>query len=347
MGRLSILLFGLDETILAQLSTSERDKFKFLSWQFLIQFLCILVGMSYFFFLLTNSYFLGGIIGLLFATVISSVLRFTLISIGIPLTQIATPQSILKRWVNLIRIALYAVYCFVALTPFLALFHHNSLSNDIQQYRQKIVSSYEVLLQKRYENAIEENKNDLVKREKEIQELEGDYESIQDKEKKNLVLFHLRELKKQYEEKANSFAIQQKKIQDNLILEFKNYESKIMGEDFPFTRFDILMEKDNFVFVLILIVLAFSSIIIQYIKAVSGTESSYFALCSKLYTERVSKDYKVTVDDTKAYLLAEFNKSWSPNLNYEDPPFNEKRIVTETELKNSSLFNEWKNRKGL
>ncbi len=347
MGRLSILLFGLDETILAQLGARERDKFKFLSWQFLIQFICIIVGMSYFFFLLTNSYFLGGAIGLIFGTVISSILRFTLISIGIPLTQTATPLSILKRWVNLIRIALYAVYCFAALTPFLALFHHNYLSNDIQQHRQKIVTSYDELLQKRYENAIEENKNDLVKREKEIQTLEVEYESSQDKEKKNLVLFQLRKLKKNYEEKTNSFTIQQKKIQDNLLSELKNYESKIMGEDFPFTRFDILMEKDNFVFVLILIVLAFSSLIIQYIRSVSGTDSSYFALCSKLYSERVSKDYHLTVDDTKAYLLAEFNKPWSPILNYEDPPFNEKRIIQDTEIPQKSLFDEWKSRKGV
>jgi hypothetical protein len=347
MEKLSILLFGLDETILAQLSTKERDKFTFLSWQFLIQFLCILVGMSYFFFLLTNSYLLSGIIGLLFGTVIGSVLRFTVISIGIPLTQSVTPIAILKRWVNLIRILLYALYCFVSLITFLSLFHHNSLNSNIQNHRENIVTSYERLLDKRFENLMQENKKDLLNREKEIKVLKVDYESTQDYEKKNILLYQIKKKKEKYELKSNSYKIQTKKTQDNLTKELKSYSTKIADEDFPFTRFDILMGKGSFVFILIVFVLAFSSLIIQYIRAVTGNENSYFALCSKLYSERVSVDYQLMQNSKISYLLEKYKVNWSPIAHYEDPPFNEKRIVLETELKNSSLFNEWKNRKSI
>jgi hypothetical protein len=345
MERLSIPLFGLDETILTQLGAKERDRFNFLSWQFLIQYLCVITGMSYFFTLLFNSYIIGIIIGLLFGTIIGSIMRFTLISIGIPLTQNVTPLNILKRWVNLIRILLYALYSLVALVPFLSLVYHNSLSVEIENYRAKIVSNYEELLQKRFENSIQDNEFEIIKDEKEIQNIEAKIEITEDLEKRNLLQFQLKKKREQYESKLKSFTLKSNQLQQSLNLEYDSYKNKIAAEDFPFFRFERLLKKGQFNFVIAMLILAFCSIILQYIRVVSGNESSYFSLCSKFYSERVIKDYQFSQAAAKADFKEKFNIDFSPILYYEDPPFNEKRIVKETEILNSSLFFEWKKNK--
>jgi hypothetical protein len=83
----------------------------------------------------------------------------------------------------------------------------------------------------------------------------------------------------------------------------------------------------------------------QYIKLVSDEKSQYYFLCSKLYSERIQKDYLNICTEQKEWLSKNFNYKWVPDENFLDPPFNENRKKSFVLIENMSLFDSWKTKK--
>jgi hypothetical protein len=344
MRNLSIILFGLDQNVLTQISNNVRNKFDFLSWQFLFQLFCICLSMGYFFFLLTSSIILGFILGTIVGAIFSSILRFTIITIGLPISaQTTSSFNIIKKGVNIIRLIIYGAYCFVLLVPFVSLFYHANFNASINKYKESIISNYSKNLDLRKENNFSDKEGSLKKLELEIQLMELEISKSEDK--KNQFAYQLQKLKGRYSDFKKSFQVEKLNYEKESENNLSSFTSQIVSRDYPFKRFSYLFSTNLAVFFLIILSIIFLSLVWQYIKLVSDEKSQYYFLCSKLYSERIQKDYLNICTEQKEWLSKNFNYKWVPDENFLDPPFNENRKKSFVMIENTSLFDSWKTKK--
>ena len=167
-------ILGLDQSILEKCESTEVTLYNRVAGFFVFLICIALISFYYFFYLLTSSYIIPVFLSLFTGFICFSVLRFTLISINVPLYE--DEISLKKLFFNLgnsVRILIFSAFVLSITIPFVAIFHHSDFSPKVQllktDLRMKCERTSERLVNQkliRFENEINELKNDRILLEK-------------------------------------------------------------------------------------------------------------------------------------------------------------------------------------
>ena len=139
---LAAKVFGLEESILEKCEAQEVSRFKRIVIFFLVLLTIGCISFYYLFFLLSANYFLAifgcALLGYIFYTI----LRFTIISISVPIIEAITLKRMMFNPANIFRMVLFSAFLFAMLVPFTALLNHTSFTKKLNEYKSVMYTKY-------------------------------------------------------------------------------------------------------------------------------------------------------------------------------------------------------------
>lgn len=139
---LAAKILGLEESILQKCESQEISRFKRILIFFFVLLTIGCISFYYLFFLLSANYFIAmlgcGLLGYIFYTI----LRFTIISISVPITEVITLKRMMFNPANIFRMVLFSAFLFAMLVPFTALLNHTSFTQKLNEYKSVMYTKY-------------------------------------------------------------------------------------------------------------------------------------------------------------------------------------------------------------
>ncbi len=319
-------ILGLEQSILEKCESTEVTLYNRVAGFFVFLICIAFISFYYFFYLLTSSYIIPVFLSLFTGFICFSVVRFTLISINVPLYE--DEISLKKLFFNLgnsIRILIFSAFVLIITIPFVAIFHHSDFSPKVNLLKTDLLmkcerTSERLVNQKliRFENEINALKNDRILLEKKKSEAE----TVMDKK---LLDFKISQVSAIISTKENQINLkkQQNKIEVKQIL--KKYSKSLEVSDFPFYRFSLIFKNPDSLFFFYVFFIGFNLIIPFYIGVLVRKNNKYATLYREETKLIIQNNYKITEKECSDYLLKEHKYVVKKIEIYTDEPFNRKK----------------------
>ena len=302
-------ILGLEQSILEKCESSEVTLYNRVAGFFVFLICIAFISFYYFFYLLTSTYIIPVFLSLFAGFICFSVVRFTLISINVPLYE--DEISLKKLFLNLgnsIRILIFSAFVLIIAIPFVAIFHHSDFSPKVQllktDLRMKCERTSERLVNQkliRFENEINTLKNERLH----LEQKKSQAETVMDKK---LLDFKISQV---------SAIISTKENQINL--------KKQQVSDFPFYRFSLIFKNPDSLFFFYVFFIGFNLIIPFYIGVLVRKNNKYATLYREETKLIIQNNYKSTEKECSDYLLKEHQYVGKKIEIFTDEPFNRKK----------------------
>ncbi len=336
---LAAKVFGLEESILQKCESQEISRFK----RILIFFFVLLtiggISFYYLFFLLSANYFFAmlgcGLLGYIFYTI----LRFTIISISVPITEAITLKRMMFNPANIFRMLLFSAFLFAMLVPFTALLNHTSFTKKLNEYKSVVYTKYVSNKDKakaKQLSLIQQAINQKTEERKHLTELLNQSKSTIDIGTTN---YQIAKIDSSIADYKNKLVEKDRIISLDNLNELEQFSSTLKIAEMPFFRFRLVFSDKRNLFLFSLLFILFFTIIPLYIHVLVSKKSNYDNLFSKMMIDRIVAGYQSAKKDCSDHYKSKYAFQVSDNELYEDSPFNTKpKSLNFKKVKGVNLF---------
>lgn len=333
MERLATLLFGLDTKHLLRCSSGERSAYSKVTLFFIMVIISSFLSLYYFFYLLSLNYALSLPLAGVLTFVFFSIIRFTLLTIQLPIGEVVTMKKLIVNGANIFRIVLFMLLVFTLIVPICAFVFRNPISKDLQGYKTQVYIDFA----KSKEHMTEQQLGSISML---IDKKENEQKNILNTEKNvRIQKFKIRHIQKQIDELEKKLRVKKALLAKNNRRLLAHFRKDLKHAGMPFKRFELLFHQSSSgVVVFLLFVLLFTLLpAYMYVRyASSYLYGKYFGDEMVLV---IAAEYVKMKKDCSEYLLKNYNYRLSHESLYEDPPFNRTRIFkTPTRITTVKLF---------
>ena len=323
---LAAILFGLEETILTQCSAKEIKRYKRLAIFFLTLISCGLISFYYFFYLLSQNYVAAFFGSMILSFIYFSILRFTIITINVSLSDEMTMKRMVRNYANTYRVILFSAFVFTILVPLIAMINHDDFTGNLNSYKSSLNTSYQQNRLKAKKQQLNILSSDIINLKKQKNTFTQKLAKANTSMDKGLTEFEIRKIDKQL-----LLATIKLNSKDSVLtleneLLTKQYQSQLDKSELPFYRFHLVFNYPMSIICLLMLFFAFILIIPFYIRALVSIDSNYAKLYKVEIKNRILNEYKLTKNECNKILNKKYSYSKVSQSLYEDSPFNNKPI---------------------
>jgi hypothetical protein len=323
---LAALLFGLEVSILTDCSAKEINRYKRLAVFFLLLVLLGFVSFYYFFYLLSQNYVSAFLGSLVLSFIYFCILRFTIITINVSLSEEMTMHRMIRNYANAYRVVLFAAFVFTIVVPLVALINHDDFTINLNTYKRSLNEAYQQnrIKAKQQQLNILYGEIALLKKQKNTfsQKLAKASNSMD----KGLTEFEIRKIDTVITLATSKFNIKDSVLTlDNELL-IKQYKSQLAKAELPFYRFQLAFKNTSAITCLLVLFFAFILIIPFYISALVAKDSNYAKLFKEKIKNIIINEYELTKENCSKILNKKYGYAKISKSVYEDSPFNNKPI---------------------
>ena len=323
---LAALLFGLEEPILTQCSEKEIKRYKRLAIFFLILISCGLISFYYFFYLLSQNYVASFFGSMILSFIYFSILRFTIITINVSLSDEMTMKRMVRNYANTYRVILFSAFVFTILVPLIALFNHNHFTSNLNSYKSSLNAEYQ-------QNRIKAKQQQLNILSVEIAHLNKQKKTFIKKlakangsMEKGLTEFEIKNLDTLLSIANNKLALKDSLLNTENELLVNQYRNQLYSAELPFYRFQLVFKNPISTTCLAILFVLFVLIIPFYIRVLVSKDSNYASLYKTEIKNRIINDFELTKKECEQFLNNQFSYTKINMDLYEDSPFNNKPL---------------------
>jgi len=336
---LAAKVFGLEESILQKCESQEVSRFKRILIFFFVLLTIGCISFYYLFFLLSANYFIAmlgcGLLGYIFYTI----LRFTIISISVPITEAITLKRMMFNPANIFRMVLFSAFLFAMLVPFTALLNHTQFTQKLNEYKSvmytKYVSNKDKAKAKQL-SLIQQAINRKTEERKHLTELLNQSKSTIDI---GIANFQIAKIDSSIVDFKNKLVEKDSIISVDNLNELEQFSSTLKIAEMPFFRFRLVFSDKKTLFLFALLFILFFTIIPLYIRVLVSKNSNYDNLFSEMMIDRIVTEYKSAKKDCSDHYKRKYAFQVSDNQLYEDSPFNTKpKSLAFIKVKGVNLF---------
>ena len=321
---LAAKVFGLEESILQKCESQEVSRFKRIVIFFLILMAIGCISFYYLFYLISANYFIASLGCAFLGYIIYTVLRFTIISISVPIIEEITLKRMMFNPANIFRMVLFSAFLFAMLVPFTALLNHTSFTQRLNEYKSVMYTKYVSNKDKAKAlqlSLIQQAINQKTEERKHLTELLNQSKSTIDIGIANFQIAKIDssivDFRNKLEQKSNIISL------DNLN-QLEQFSAKLKTAEMPFFRFRLVFSDKKTMFLFSLLFILFFTIIPLYIRVLVSRNSNYDNMFSKIMFDRIVTEYH----ETKKYCSDHYKSRYAFQVSdielYEDSPFNTK-----------------------
>ena len=335
---LAAKLFGLEESVLEKCPSGERNGFSLLAAAFLVLLAMCFLSLLYLFQLLFGSYWMAMPVSVLIGFVYFCILRFSIISIGVPYSDTLTFGKLILNSGNITRLVIFSSFVFSICVPFVSFFYHDEITPQIDMFKSDITERYRASklgskqqqLNYLYE-AIEIKKNELIL----IERKSGQGT----KEQNALRSFQAKKIRKNLNELRLELNKEDLLLSTKIDREVSEYSKELKHTEMPFMRFRYVLSIPDSALLITLSFLAFMCLIPVYIYMLVGKNFYYSKKVHLQTSNLIQLNYSQASADIQNYLKNKFKYTRELNSAYADPPFNTIPVLSAVEkIKDQDIF---------
>lgn len=334
-------LFGLDSTLLMQSNSSELIWFKRISILFIVLISISFVAFFYFGFLLSNSTFFSILFASLFCFIFFCILRFSIITIGVPLNEELVLKKMLFNIGNVFRVLIFTTFVFVICVPFISLIKHREFSGSTEEYRNALFGKYLESKEKSKNQLLFQLQNEITKCNEEISHFSKLINSERKQQNKLLLIFSQKKLINKLEIIENKYAERKVEIENDNSRTCNYYKISLSAKEFPFFRFALTIRTSYLT--ALCFILIFCSIIPLYIYALVNKKNLYAKKFKEKSINDIENNYKNSVAQCDSYLKTKFKFNDYRSLVYATALKAKKVVSPITQIKDTNLFTHFEN----
>jgi hypothetical protein len=315
-------IFALEQSILEKCESQEISRFKGILIFFFALMSFGVVSFYYLFYLLTSDYLLALIGCIMLSFIFYTILRFTMISISVPIIEEISVKRMIYNPANIFRLVLFAAFLSAMLVPFSALLNHNMFTDSLNTYKLSIYNKYvsnKEMAKTKQLSLIQAEINKKYNDRQHLVEVINKGNSSLDNE---LVAFQIKKIDSSITEYKSKFAQKENNILIQNEDQLKQFSNNLNEAEMPFYRFRLVFVHKKSSLVFFLLFMIFMSIIPIYISVLVSKKSNYGKLYSQSMMVQIMSDYQKTKSDCAAYYKHKFNFEYTASDLYEDSPFN-------------------------
>ena len=321
---LAAKIFGLEESILQKCESQEISRFKRIVIFFLILMAIGCISFYYLFYLISANYFIASLGCAFLGYIIYTVLRFTIISISVPIIEEITLKRMMFNPANIFRMVLFSAFLFAMLVPFTALLNHNQFTQKLNEYKSvmytKYVSNKDKAKAKQL-SLIQQAINQKTEEREHLTELLNQSKSTIDI---GIANFKIAKIDSSIADFKNKLVKKDSIISNENLYQLEQFSSTLKISEMPFFRFRLVFSNKKNLFMFSLLFILFFTIIPLYIRVLVSKKSNYDNLFSEMMIDRIVSEYKSSKKDCSDYYKSKYAFQVSDNELYEDSPFNTK-----------------------
>ena len=333
MERLATLLFGLDSKHLIRCSSLERSAYAKATLYFIVVITATFLSLYYFFYLLSLSYALSLPMAGVLTFVFFSIIRFTLLTIQLPIGERVTVKKLMLNGANIFRIVLFMLLVFTLITPLCAFVFRRPISKDLMGYKNQVYINFAHSKERMTDQQLGSISILIEKRENEQQFVLNTEKNLR------MQQFKFRHIQQQIDilkKKLSAKKTLLTKKNRHLLTHFRK-ELKHAG--MPFKRFEFSFHQSSSGLVLFLLFILLFSLLPAYMYVRYASTYMYGKYFGEEMELVIAEEYSTMKKDCSEYLLKHYNYSHVHDSLYEDPPFNRIRLYkTPTRITTIKLF---------
>ena len=316
-------ILGLEQSILEKCELTEVTRYNRIAFLFIGLISTSIISFYYFFYLLTGNLITPIFLAFFLGFIYFSILRFTLISISIPLYEDEiTFKNLFFNLGNYIRILVFSSFVLTITIPIISIFHHSDFKPKVDLYKLELIkksqnASFRLVNNKLNSSVFELNK---LKNERGILIKKSKIEKLIIDQK--LLEFKITQLTKLISSKE--LEINLKRIQNNkqVFQLINNYSNRLKHTDFPFFRFSLVFKNQSSILFFLILFIGLNLIIPFYIKLLVNNENKYSVLYRIETKSIITNDFNKSKKDCNEYLNKTFGYIDQRESLYSDEPFN-------------------------
>ena len=144
MENITAKLFGMEMLFFQRCKESEKKHFRAVAILFIALIVACVLAFNYFFYLLLQSHVLAFLLSLILGFVYYSILRFSIITIGIPLSEVITIKRVILNSGNIFRALIFSMFVFTITVPLVAFVYRKELNPKIDEIKSELVKEYRI-----------------------------------------------------------------------------------------------------------------------------------------------------------------------------------------------------------
>lgn len=315
-------IFGLEETVLETCTETEKRRFSLLAAAFIVLVTMSFLSLSYLFFLLFGTLWAALLTGFLIGFVYFNILRFSIISIGVPYSNEITFRKIILNSGNVTRLFIFSAFVFSICVPFVSYFYHDDITPMIDQYKAGIIAHYKNTKEKSKDQQLLRMKDGIEAKNNELRELLKNNSSDTIQEQRALADFQISKIKRQITELKNEYAQEEIDLNNLIAKDISKYEMELKRSEMPFMRFRYVFSNSTSTFLIIISFLLLMCIIPFYIHTLVNDNFEYSKKTHTQMTNLIQLKYDQCTDEIQRYLKDTFGYTEKISTGYIDAPFN-------------------------
>jgi len=316
MENITARLFGMDMLFFQRCKESEKKHYRAVAILFIALIVACVLAFSYFFYLLLQSHVLAFLLSLILGFVYYSILRFSIITIGIPLSEVITIKRVILNSGNIFRALIFSMFVFTITVPLVSFVYRKELNPKIDEIKSELVKEYRIFKTNSADHQLKSIDDRIEEKRIEIAQIKND------KSDARIINFKIQKI-------SNSIVILEKiriikatELTKATLNSIKSYETQLNDIDMPFKRFHLLFSLQGSPIFIALLFFTFFSIIPYYLFLLCGKNFEYGKIYQNEIEILVKKNDQISFDDCSIFLKKNFKYQFEKSNLYEDPPFN-------------------------
>jgi hypothetical protein len=326
-------ILGIDSELLNRCSQNERNFYSVILLGFVVLNIVGLLSFVYFFLILTGSWVIGVLLAMLLSFIYFNVLRFTLLTIRLPIGEEFTWGKLFTNVSNMLRLILCTIYFLSMAIPLLSWFKDAKIDLRLEQEKDHLVNEYK-------ESRRANTTCKLLNYDNFIRSYDEEKMVIHSKNlEPELIEFQINQIDQRIidlkiKRKAEKNLLEKEDHRQSFL-----YAKAVKEAGMPFNRFRILFEMPHSYFELVLIMFPMISLVFLFMYLTYSSQFQYGKLANSFEKIFIQTRYKDYTESVASFLLSEYNYKLPTSNLYEDPPFNRvQKFKGYIEIKDQSAF---------
>jgi hypothetical protein len=316
MENFTAKLFGMEMRFFQRCKEAERKQYRTVAILFIALIAACVLAFNYFFYLLLQSHVLAFLLSLILGFVYYSILRFSIITIGIPLTEVITIKRVILNSGNIFRAIIFSMFVFSITVPLTAFVYRKELNPKIDEIKSGLVVEYNTFKTKSQNLQLDALDQRISEKRNEINQIK----SSQTEER--LKSFKIQKINQSIGILENKRVLKASELTKSTLASVNNYAAQLVDIDMPFKRFQLLFNLQGSPIIICLLFFTFFSIIPFYLLLLCGKNYEYAKIYQNEIELLVKSNDQITFENCSTFLKKNFQYKLEKSNLYEDPPFN-------------------------
>jgi hypothetical protein len=314
-------LFGMETSVLETCNQAERSRFSLLAMVFTFLVAVCFLSLLYLCYLLVGKVWLSILLSILLTFVYFNILRFSIISIGVPHSSQVTFKKLIFNSGNIARLLIFSAFIFSICVPFVSFFYHKNITPKIDQYKFEILRQFEIAKQQSKDHQLSYLNDAIQYRKNELNKLKLKLTAATD-EQNALIKFQISKIAVYIQKLEKEYQSENFNLTEKISRDIKKYRFELKQTEMPFMRFRHALSASNSLFFILLSFLFFMSLIPFYIHTLVGRDFVYSKKTHAQATNLIKLNYDNSIQSIQEYLKDRFGYTEKIVTGYSDAPFN-------------------------